>query len=263
MNRFALITILPLVLACSGNKDTDTTDAGATGTGATDTSTGANSSPTSSSSSSSSPTNTTDADPSNTDTAVTGTSGTDTAVTGTSSTDTTVAGTATDTTGTGTTDTDTMDPTAADPVCGAGPAPGDTFMIDFGGEIGLQTFEQSGNTGCHNMNDAGGKLISLVWSSTTSAGFTVGAALFSGDYESLGELVGNTLPFAPTNQLSAAINAPGLGSYEAKGAKFGLHISSLTENGITGCLVDFDAFVRKGDGVELKPASPIPFACAK
>lgn len=50
-------------------------------------------------------------------------------------------------------------------------------------------------------------------------------------------------------------------SYDAKGAGLGLHISSLTEEGITGCLVGFDAYVRKGDALELKPASPIAFAC--
>lgn len=251
MNRLALITILSVV-ACSATKEepdtdtTDTTNAGPTTSTATaDTSTGPDSSPTSSSSTS--PTNTTEADPTTTDTPVTDTSNTDT--------------TDTDDPVTTTTDTDTMDPTAADPVCGPGPAPGETFMIDFGGEVGLQTYEQAGNTGCHYKSQEDTMLISLVWSSTTKAGFTISAALFSGDYASLGELVGNTLPYAPTNQLSSNLNAPGLGSYDAKGAGLGLHISSLTEKGITGCLVGFDAYVRKGDALELKPASPIAFAC--
>ncbi len=275
MDRFALLTILSLVVACGGNPDTDTTattDAGTTGTDPTDTSTGVSSSPTTSTS----PTDPTDADTSSTDgsgtnpttTDVTTTDGTtDPTATDATATDpgtaATTDATSTDPTDTDTTDTDTMDPTAADPVCGVAPAPGDTFMIDFGGEIGLQTFEQGGNTGCHDMAEADGKLVSLVWSSTENAGFSISAALFSGDYASLGELVGNTLPYAPGNQLSSTINAPGLGSYEAKGANFGLHISALTADGITGCLVDFDAFIRKGDNAELKPASPIPFACAK
>lgn len=255
-HRLVLSTSLTLVLACKGDPDADTTDPGSTGTGSSATSNGTDTSLPSSSSTS--PTSTTDVEPTGAETTVTDPTGTTTTATVTTATDTSDA----DTSDTGTTDTDTVDPTAADPVCGVLPAPGDTFMIDFGGEIGLQTFEEAGNTGCHDVNNANSMLISLVWTSTTNGGFSIGAALFSGDYDSLGELVGNTMPYAPGNQLNSEINAPGLGSYEAVGANFGVHISSLTEEGITGCLVGVDAFVRKADNLELTPGSTIPFACA-
>ena len=244
--KYLSLSSLLLVVACSAAKDepeTGTTGAtaepGTTTTSAATTDTG-DASPTTAG-----PTDTT----ADTTAASTTTASTTTAETTTPGSETTEA----DTTG--------PDPTGEDPVCGAGPAPGETFTIDFGGQIGSHTFEQAGNTGCHTTSDADSALVSLVWSSTTNGGFTISAALFSGDYASLGELVGHTLPYSPSNQLAADINAPGLGSYEAKGAEFGLHISTLTEGGITGCLVGFDAFVREADNDVLPISAPIPFAC--
>jgi hypothetical protein len=271
LKRYALISIVAIVPACPNTEqpETDTTAANTTGATSTDPSTGTDASPTTTTSPSTTlDDTTTDVGPTGTDTNLTITTNTDTTATSTTDAETTATATSGPDTGdTGATDTgtgtDTMDPTAADPVCGAVPDPGDTFEIDFGGEIGVQTFEQAGSTGCHDMTDADKMLISLVWTSTTKGGFSISAALFGGDYGSIGELVGNTLIFAPGNQLASSINSPGLGSYDAKGASFGLHITSLTDDGITGCLVDFDAFYRKGDNLELKPASPIPFACAK
>lgn len=234
-----LSSLLSCLVACSAAGDEPES-------GTTDSTAG----PVGTSTSSTTAINTTDASPTDTGPTAADTTAADTTA-GTTTAGTTTSGT--DTTG--------PDPTAADPVCGVGPAPGETFTIDFGGQIGSHTFEQTGNTGCHTASDADSALVSLVWSSTTNGGFTISAALFSGDYASLGELVGHTLPYSPSNQLAADINAPGLGSYEAQGASFGLHISSLTDGGITGCLVGFDAFVREADNDVLPIVAPIPFAC--
>jgi len=100
------------------------------------------------------------------------------------------------------------------------------------------------------------------WFATTSGGFSIGGALIAGDYTSLGTLVGNTIIASSSNFVSSEINAPGVGSFSAIGEDFGLHVVSLADEGIKGCLVDFDGW-EAADGSLIYPTSPVPFACSK